>query len=168
MELRPRGLVELHREVPYAFAMERDVKIDKIDHRIIEILKRNGRMPNKEIAKILELSEGTIGNRINKLLKNDLIKIVGLASPAVFPEKQFIYLGIKIASNKLSIKVAQEIEKLPNVKSVSIITGQYDILVELFMEISRLIDFLNKELSRIESIVSVESFVVLQSFSKFI
>jgi len=148
--------------------MERDVKIDKIDHKIIEILKKNGRMPNKEIAKILELSEGTIGNRINKLLKNDLIKIVGLASPAVFPEKQFIYLGIKIDSNKLSIKVAQEIEKLPHVKSASIITGQYDILVELFMEISKLIDFLNKELSRIESIVSVESFVVLQSFSKFI
>jgi Lrp/AsnC family transcriptional regulator for asnA, asnC and gidA len=160
--------VDLHGEVPYALAMERDVKVDKIDLKIIEILKKNGRIPNKEIAKILELSEGTIGNRINKLLKNHLIKIVGLTSPAVFPEKQFIYLGIKIDSNKLSIKISQEIEKLPGVKSVAIITGQYDILVELFMEISKLINFLNKELSRVESIVSVESFVVLQSFSKYI
>jgi hypothetical protein len=42
--------VDLHGEVTYALVMERDVKIDKIDLKIIEILKRNGRMPNKEKA----------------------------------------------------------------------------------------------------------------------
>ncbi len=144
------------------------MKIDQIDFKIMQLLRENGRTHNKQIAQSLGLSEGTIGNRINKLLNNDLLKITGLVNPSVFPEKQCIFLAVKIAYNKLSIKIAQEIAKLEQVRSASIVTGQYDILVELFIDAAHLIDFLSGDLAQVDGIVSVESFISLKCFHKWI
>jgi DNA-binding Lrp family transcriptional regulator len=41
--------------------------LDNLDKNIIEILNKDGRANNKDIAAVLSVSEGTIRNRINKL-----------------------------------------------------------------------------------------------------
>lgn len=45
-----------------------------IGNKIVEILKKNSRMPFLQIAKKLNVSEGTIRNRVNKLVKEGIIK----------------------------------------------------------------------------------------------
>jgi len=43
--------------------------IDHIDSKIIALLGKDARMPNNKIAKAINVSEGTVRNRIAKLLK---------------------------------------------------------------------------------------------------
>ena len=45
--------------------------IDRLDDRIMEILKKDSRRPFVEIANELEVSEGTIRSRVKKLLDEE-------------------------------------------------------------------------------------------------
>ena len=56
-------------------------KIDKIDCRMIELLQKDGRISNTEIAKQIGISEGTVRTRLNRLIKEEYIQIVAVSNP---------------------------------------------------------------------------------------
>lgn len=55
--------------------------MDDLDLEIISHLRNDGRKSFTEIASILDLSEGTIRNRVSHLLEEKEIQIVELADP---------------------------------------------------------------------------------------
>ena len=56
-------------------------KIDKIDCKMIELLQKDGRISNTEIAKKIGISEGTVRTRLNRLIKEEYIQIVAVSNP---------------------------------------------------------------------------------------
>ena len=144
------------------------MKIDKIDMEIISCLNKNGRISNNEIAAKLSVSEGTIRNRIRKLMDNGYLKVKGLVNSAKIKEKQVIFLGAKVAVSKDLEKTAAAVSKLEQVNSTSIVTGRYDLLIEVFLEPYALINFLCNELANLDSIVSTETFMTLKNYNKWI
>jgi Lrp/AsnC family transcriptional regulator for asnA, asnC and gidA len=56
-------------------------KIDKIDCRMIELLQKDGRISNTEIAKQIGISEGTVRTRLNRLIKEQYLQIVAVSNP---------------------------------------------------------------------------------------
>lgn len=56
-------------------------KIDAIDCRMIELLQRDGRISNTEIAKQIGISEGTVRTRLNRLINEEYIQIVAVSNP---------------------------------------------------------------------------------------
>jgi len=144
------------------------MRVDKLDWNIIQILEGNGRAPLKEIAKRTGVSEGTVRNRIKKLTDHRFLRIRGLTNPNDRTDEALVYMGIRIAANRDSIKISEAVSKLRNVKAVAVITGRFDLLVELYIEPHNIIKFLSTELARIDSIVSVESFIALHCVNKFV
>ncbi len=56
-------------------------KIDKIDCMMIELLQKDGRISNTDIAKKIGISEGTVRTRLNRLIKEEYIQIVAVSNP---------------------------------------------------------------------------------------
>lgn len=54
--------------------MPKPLKLDEIDHKILEILIENTRIPFTDIAKRLNISAGTIHVRVKKMEQIGLIK----------------------------------------------------------------------------------------------
>jgi hypothetical protein len=52
------------------------------------------------------------------------------------------------------------------VSSVSVVTGRYDLIIEVFIEPYNLINFLSNNLPTIKTIASTESFVTLNNYNK--
>ena len=50
------------------------VKIDDLDRDIISIFNKDGRISYRKIAKKLDISIGTVHNRMEKLIRNGVIK----------------------------------------------------------------------------------------------
>ena len=144
------------------------MKIDSLDKAIIQYLQEDGRATNKSIAEKLNLSEGTIRNRIKKLVDSNIIRIKGLTNPESDKEKQLVYVMIKLSGNRNSLEVARKVANLEPIKSVSIIAGRYDLVAEVYIETHQLIEFLNTELAKIESILTVESLMTLRNFGKWV
>lgn len=147
---------------------EQSVKIDSIDFDIIEILEENGRTPNNEIAARLSISEGTVRNRIRKLTENNFLKVRGLINPDFGRMKQLIFVLIHLERTTKWMETAEAISKLPNVKSVSMVTGRFDIIAEIFIEPHNLIQFLAEELGSIGEIRSTESLVTIKNYRKWV
>lgn len=143
--------------------------MDETDKQLIAILSKNGRINNKDIAGQLSVSEGTVRNRIKKLVSSRILKISGLINSECNEEKQLVFLGVKIAVSRDLEKKAGEISALPGVHSVHIVTGRYDLIVEVWVETkSGMIDFLSKTLASVDEIVSTESFLAMKSINKWI
>ena len=143
--------------------------IDNLDKKIINILGRHGRINNKNIASQLSVSEGTIRNRIRKLTDSGVLTVSGLINPDTVDDKQLVFLGIKISSSKDLEKKAAEVSELYKVQSACITSGRYDIIIEVWVDLRHgLIDFLSKQLTRIDGIESTESFVVLKNYNKLV
>ena len=51
-----------------------EFSVDEIDRKIINLFQEDGRMSYRKIAKELDISIGTVHNRIDKLTKNGVIK----------------------------------------------------------------------------------------------
>jgi Lrp/AsnC family transcriptional regulator, regulator for asnA, asnC and gidA len=144
------------------------LQVDKVDWQIIRILEKNGRAQNKEIAEQVGVSEGTVRNRIKKLTDHKFLRVRGLTNPNDRTDEALVYMGIKISVNRDSMKVSDAVSRLACVKSVAVVTGRYDLLVEVYVEPYNIIRFLSTELAKIDAIVSVESFIALHCVNKFV
>lgn len=141
---------------------------DKIDWKIINILSKKY-LPNSTVAKKLDLSEGTIRQRVKKLQDAGILKIKALRDPDVLENQQLAIIVANVAqANLLDVK-AREITKLKDVLSVSIVSGRYDILIDVLVDSNKgLIKFLTEQLSQVNGISATESFVTLKSYNRWV
>jgi len=144
------------------------LKIDEIDQKIIDLLTIDGNLQNKKIADLLDVSEGTIRNRLKDLFESGYFKVKGVINPNLDSQRQYIFLIVEVAANKDCEMVAEEVSKFPEVRAVSIVTGRPDLIIEIFIEVKRLMDFLKNNLGSINSITSIDSLMVLKSYKKMI
>jgi len=144
------------------------IKVDKVDMKIMEILAEGGRIPNNEIAARLSISEGTVRNRIKKLTDNNFLKVKGLINPDEGTEKQLIFILVTLDKTKRWKETAQKVSTLPNVKSVSMITGRFDLVIELFIEPRNIMSFLTHHLGSVDDISSTESLVTIKNLNKWV
>ena len=49
--------------------------LDQIDCRMIELLQKDGRISNTDIAKEIGLSEATVRTRLNRLIQEEYIRL---------------------------------------------------------------------------------------------
>lgn len=145
------------------------MKLDETDLNIVALLKENGRIQNNEIASRLSISEGTVRNRIKKLIDNNFLSIRGLVNPSKIKHKQIILIGVRISDTKKMEKAAQYMSTLTNVNAVYMITGSFDLFIEVFIEPQNLLEFLSVDLAKIDDqILNTESFIVMKSYKKWL
>ncbi|MFP4301313.1 MAG: Lrp/AsnC family transcriptional regulator [Spirochaetaceae bacterium] len=147
---------------------KRSFRPDERDWQIISLL-RGGVISNSAIAKELGVSEGMIRQRIKRMKDQGVLSLRGLINPEILQDRQVVWLGINVAATRQLEEKAEELSKLPDVLSVSIVAGRYDLVVELLLDSHRgLVSFLTEQLASVEGIVSTESFVTLRNYSKFV
>lgn len=140
------------------------MEIDKTSIEIIRHLK-DGRKSFKKIAEELSIAENTVRTRVSKMEKEGLLEISGLVAPETIPGGMVIYIGIKLSTAEL-VKKGEEFSKLRGVISVSVVTGRYDLIATVFLEEGfGLLEFYTEEVSKMEEVQSVESFVVYKGYN---
>ena len=78
-------------------------------------------------------------------------------------------MTVNVSEPRLLDIKAQEISKLDHVLSVSILSGQYDLIIEVLVDSNQgLIRFLTEELAAVEGLLKTETFLLLRSYNKWI
>jgi len=136
--------------------------IDKVDSKIIRLLQRDGRMPNTEIAKNVGVSEATVRNRLDRLLKEGYIKIVAWGNP--FKLGFGIAGNIKITINLKKVKhVINELKKLDELWYIAQMTGASDIDAEFMVKSFEDLRFLLfNEVNQIDGVIRTETAFLLE------
>lgn len=145
------------------------MKLDETNKAIIKELG-NGRKAFSSIAEKIGITENTVRSRVNKLVDDGVLQISGLVNPQYIPEMQVVVMGVKLGTLDLEDK-AKEMLRLKGVISVMVVTGRYDLIVQVVTSSSddqSLLNFFKNELSKIKGISDVETFVVYQSHNYMI
>ena len=140
------------------------MKIDETNVAIIHYLK-DGRVSFKKVAQELGVSEGTVRARVKKLQDEGVLDITGVINPDVLPDKYVVMVGVKLKDMDL-VKKAEEFSKLRGVISVCVVTGRFDLILTVMLKKQfGMLEFYTNEVSKVENVRSVETFVVYKSFN---
>ncbi|MEA2059792.1 MAG: Lrp/AsnC family transcriptional regulator [Thermodesulfobacteriota bacterium] len=140
------------------------MKIDDINISIIRELKQ-GKKSFQIIADKLDITENTVRSRVNRLTEEGVLDICGLVDPSALPGHRLVVIGINLSDMNL-VEKGEEISKLKGVVSTSVVTGRYDLIVQvLFKEGFGLLKFYTDEIAKVDGINNVETFVVYKSYN---
>lgn len=142
--------------------------LDDVDRGIICELQLDGKASSKDIAEKLNVSDGTVRFRLNKLIKKNILHITASVNPFAFADGMIALVGMEL-EKRTHAATMERIAALSGVTSVCNITGKYDLLVEVFLESrEKLNEFLIDNLSSIEGIKRTETFIVLDAINKWV
>ena len=132
-----------------------------IDYKIIRLLQKNGRIPNTEIAKKLGISEATVRNRMQTLIREKRIQVLAVVNP--FKLKSGILGNLRVKAEKKQLeKVGNELSKLEELWYIAQLVGSADFDAEYYVssqqEFGALIDKINK----IEGIITTETSLLVR------
>ena len=140
------------------------MKFDEINLQIIKHL-RDGRKSFKVIADELSITENTVRARVNRLIDEGVLNISGLVDPENIPGHQTAIIGVKIKNMRL-VEKGEEFSRLKGVHSVAVVTGRYDLIVQVLLnEEFSLLEFYTNEVTRIDDVQDVETFIVYKGYN---
>ena len=140
------------------------VQLNQLDWDIIRELQKNGREPNSSIAKKLEVTEGTIRQRVKKLLEAGVLRVSGQLNPEFLEGHQLILMGINVKESSHLEETFNELSKLEEVHSAAITSGRYDLFIQVIVSNNLgVIDFLTQSLAQIKGIMQTETFLLLKT-----
>jgi len=135
--------------------------LDEIDHKIISLLRLDGRMSFSEISKRLEMPEATARYRVQRLLQSEVVQILAFPNPEKLGTPHLLIVFLIVDINHID-EVAHKLGKMEEVRFVAITSGRYNLIVDIFFGAhSELITFIDK-LKEISGIVGYESQLVLK------
>ncbi len=131
-------------------------RTDDLDESILRLLRDDGRLSNREVARRLDVSEGTVRHRLKRLEDARAIRIGAVVDPAS--------LGIGATANVMVAidpahlpNALEGFAKLPGVEYVAAITGRFNVLVSIgAADLSGLRAVVSDGLERLEGVRAVE------------
>ncbi len=143
-------------------------KLDALDKSLVSLLTSDGRVGVAESASRAGVSTPTVRSRVRHLVEAGVLRVAGLIDPFETRGLTVALIGLTLDKYRLEEKLGQ-IADLDEVSWAAVVTGRYDIVVEVVTEegMSGLYTFLNESLQRVGGIRSSEMFVVMKAQHKW-
>lgn len=136
------------------------MKLDNTDKAIVEHLQGDGRMPFSALGPAVGLSPAAVRQRVLHLIEAGQMQIVAVTDPKAVGFMVQALAGVTVIGDIDS--AAAELAKIEEVDYVAIVTGRFDIIVEVVVEdTDRLLSLMN-EMRRIPTVGSLEVFNFLR------
>lgn len=138
--------------------------VDEIDQTIITQLQSNGRRPFTDIAREAGVTEGTVRNRVSKLLAQGALQIIGVINPHQLGYDAPAVIGVTIQPPHLE-SAAAAIAEMPEVSYLIMVSGEYDLMVEvLCRDREHLAKFLRDQLQQVIGVQRTQTFFILHTY----
>jgi len=136
---------------------------DKIDERILEILRKDSRESFVEIGKKLKLSESAIRRRVKTMVDGKIIERFTIQEGEINSTSAIVLISVDSSID--TSKVSSKLTRLTAVKTVYEITGQYDISVIIRAPTINEINICIDELRKIPGIIDTNTVIILRTIA---
>jgi Lrp/AsnC family transcriptional regulator for asnA, asnC and gidA len=142
-----------------------DVSIDDTDKAIVEALQEDGRLPYTKLAAQVGLSEAAVRQRVQRLIESGVVQIVAVTDPMMLGFRRIAMIGVRVEGD-LRI-AADEIAAIPEVSYVVIVSGSFDLMMEVVCEDDdHLLSILNDKVRATAGVRTTETFTYLRLFKQ--
>jgi len=134
--------------------------IDDIDHAIIACLQADSRTPSAEIARRVGVAERTVRARIDRLVQDEVVRLVALVSPEALGYTVTADVFLEVELGRVQ-EVAEHVATFPEVTYVGLTTGDRDISLQLYAQsVDSLYSIVTERLNRIPGVLRARTFVI--------
>ena len=138
--------------------------MDELDLEIIKSLQGDGRKRYTEIAKDLGITEGTVRNRVSRLLENQVFQIIGMVDPHQMGYDAPALIGVTVRPPHLE-EAAAQIATFPEVSYLILVSGEYDLMVEVMCrDREHLATLLRENLQNVIGVERTQTFFILHTY----
>ncbi|MFS4481947.1 Lrp/AsnC family transcriptional regulator [Hyunsoonleella sp. 2307UL5-6] len=139
------------------------IKLDEIDHQILDMLIDNTRIPFTDIAKKLLISAGTVHVRVKKMEESGIIRGSSLTLDYKKLGYSFIaYVGVYLNNTSQTQFVLERIDEIPFVTVAHITTGKFNIFCKIRARNTEHAKEVIFKLDEIEGVYRTETMISLE------
>ena len=108
-------------------------KFDKLDRDIMVYLQQDGRMQSSKIADRLQISERTVRNRIDRLVKNHAIHPTIVVNWKAFGYQTAVDIFLEVELPRMN-EIGEALRQQPEVNYIAFSTGDQDISIQAVLK----------------------------------
>jgi len=136
---------------------------------ILSIIEENSKISLKELSMMLNMAEIDIANEIQKMEEEGIIcgyhTLINWEKTSIEKVNALIEVRVTPQRGKGFDNIAQRIYKYPEVKSVYLISGGFDLLVTLEEKsLKEIAQFVSEKLSTLDSVLSTATHFILKKY----
>ncbi len=144
------------------------ITVDELDVSILRLLRENARLSYRSIGKALNMSTGTISQRIRKLMNSGVIKkFTTIIDSASVGKHCTLLVMIRSKPGARLDDMVSEIESIDESCCIHTITGDYNLHLMLRLKDHDAAADFQEELRNLEGVQALTSHVVLRSYKPF-
>lgn len=144
--------------------MPENLKIDKTDLRILEILMQDAKKPYTEVAKKANVSQGTVHVRMGKMEESGIVEKNTLKiNYARLGFDITAFIGIYLEKSALYEMVLEKLRLIEEITNIHYTTGNYSMFVKIHCrDTSHLKQVLHEKIQQVEGIHRTETMISLE------
>ncbi len=142
-----------------------EYQIDSLDRKLLNLLREDSRRPYLEIARELDVSGGTIHQRMAKLKEAGVVTGSRLTIDyGLLGYKVSALVGVRLARASAGGDIRDHLLDIPEIVELHYTTGTYSLLVKIVARgMQDLYELLSGRLQAFDDIQSTETFVILNT-----
>jgi Lrp/AsnC family leucine-responsive transcriptional regulator len=142
------------------------LELDRIDRRILDILQRQGRISNTELAEKIGLSMSPCSERVKRLEREGVITgYHARVSAQALGRNVLVFVEITLAAKSGAVfdKVREELLLMPEVQECHLVSGGFDYLIKARLSgMGEYRDLLGSILKKLPVAAQSNSYVVME------
>jgi Lrp/AsnC family transcriptional regulator, regulator for asnA, asnC and gidA len=144
--------------------MAKNYEIDNTDLKILEILMQDAKRPYTEVAKKVNVSQGTVHVRMNKMEEAGILEKTTLRiNYAKLGFDITAFIGIYLEKSALYESVLAKLKGIPEITNIHYTTGNYSMFVKIHCrDTNHLKEVLHDKMQQVEGIERTETMISLE------
>ena len=128
------------------------LELDDIDQKIIGLLRDDGRMPYRALARELGLTETTVRARVRRLEESNVMRVVAVTDFEAAGYELLLSIAVQV-EDRSPLDVAKDLAGFPEVFSVNVVVGGQDIeMLVVAEDQDALADLLSNRLAQLPGV----------------
>jgi len=144
--------------------MSRNFEFDNTDLKILEILMQDAKRPYTEVAKKVNVSQGTVHVRMNKMEDAGILDKTTLRiNYAKLGYDITAFIGIYLEKSALYDSVLSKLRSIPEITNIHYTTGNYSMFIKIHCrDTNHLKEVLHDKMQQVEGIERTETMISLE------
>ena len=137
--------------------MSKKLEFSELDNRIIDRLSQDARVSNREIARELGMTEGSIRARLKRMADEKAIHVAAITNYDYFDRPLVVYMWIDVDKSHPIDEVIDALVAQPEITYCASLVGRADIMAITWVrEAEHFAEYLHEQIDRIPGIARVQ------------
>ncbi|WP_099301746.1 Lrp/AsnC family transcriptional regulator [Bacillus sp. Marseille-P3800] len=139
-------------------------KLDALDFKILDLYQKDGKFTYSQIARQLNVSEGTVRQRSKRMVHNGVFDFIIKIDPSKLGLSVKAIIGVSVAVGKQD-EVGKWLASYPEILCVDSVSGYHHFIVQAYFNSNEhLIDFINGTLTKSPAILTMDVSIQLKGY----